>query len=389
MSTLSNNNMVLVNILLSGTAVPAKGFNNGLLLVKESAVPGAGRVQTFTSAADVATAFGGTGTEAYKGAAAYFSSPYNPASLKIGVFLTGGSADANAGAALDACMNFDPAFYGVALAHTDFVSADIQSAAAWCETNKARLFYTTQEADVLAPATPPTNLLYLLKQAGYARSGGIYVDSSAAGNAYAHMGLMAIFMTIDYAQPNSMRSAAFQTLAGITPAPLTQSQLQAITGTFDGVTPGWNGNVFATFGVTPQIQRGQSADGSWIDTGIALDWLQSNIQAGVLSVLVGAARAGQRVPGTDGGAQMLIGGAKPTLLQARTNGLIAPGYWNGQAAGEIATGDYLPNGYYTFASPVQLQSSADRQARKAPPISILCAGSGALQNCSIGVTFQQ
>lgn len=389
MSTLSNNNMVLVNVLLAGAPEPARGFSDGLLLVKATAIPAGGRVQTFSDPAGVEAAFGGvTTTEAYKGASAFFASPYSPAELKIGVMVTGSGPDADEAAALSACQDVDPSFYGVALA-SDFDSAAVQNAAAWCEANKCRLFFTSQEADVLAPATPPTNLLYLLSHAGYKRSAGIYVDSSAAGNAYAHLGYMAIFLTIDYTQPNAMRSGAFQALAGITPAPLTQTQLLRITGAFDGSAPGWNGSVYATFGKTPQLQRGQSADGTFVDEGIALDWFGANIQTGVLNVMLGTARAGQRVPGTDAGALMLIDGAKPTLLQARTNGLIAPGYWNGQPVGEINTGDFLPNGYYAFASPVRLQSSADRSARKSPPISIICAGAGALQHCSIGVTFQR
>ena len=49
----------------------------------------------------------------------------------------------------------------------------------------------------------------------------------------------------------------------------------------------------------------------------------------------------------------------------------------------------LPKGYYIYAAPVSTMTSADRAARKAPPISILVCGAGAIQYAAPTIIFQR
>ena len=72
-------------------------------------------------------------------------------------------------------------------------------------------------------------------------------------------------------------------------------------------------------------------------------------------------------------------------LDARNNGLIAPGQWNAQGVGQIKQGDYLDKGYYVYLPPISSQPQPDRAARKAPPITVLAKLGGAIHSADITV----
>ena len=384
MSSLSQNNIVNPTLVLAPTAAAAADFSVGLLLTHATSIPGAGRVQTFSDSAGVDAAFPAD-TVAKAFAAKYFGQDdFTPKSLKIGVRNTAQEGgDASITAALTACLNVDPTFYGVACV-SDTSSADQQLAWAWAQANKKRFFFCTQEADCLAPATPPTNLLYLAKNANMSRAMGIYSDAASDPTANAHAALMAFWLTTVYDQPNSIKTALMANFTGIGSATLTQSQFEAICGKTDGSAPGWNGNVYATFGTSPMLQRGQAADGRFVDEGLALDWLMANLQTDLINCM-----RKQRIPLTDKGSEVLINAATPTLQKAVRNGLLAPAVWNFPGFGSIKAGDFLPKGYYAYAQPVTTLTDADRAARKAPAITFALCGAGAMQYCAPTLIFQR
>ncbi|MBP1000588.1 DUF3383 family protein, partial [Serratia fonticola] len=85
-----------------------------------------------------------------------------------------------------------------------------------------------------------------------------------------------------------------------------------------------------------------------------------------------------KVPQTDPGITRLLTSVNGSLEQGGTNGLIAPGVWNGDPVGELNTGDTLTAGYYTYAPPVASQSQAERDARRAPVIQCAIKLAGAV-----------
>jgi hypothetical protein len=290
--------------------------------------------------------------------------------------------------AITACADVNPSFYGVACV-SDVSAVNQLLVAAWCQSNGRRFFFATQEADCLAPAATPTNMLYLANVAAYTRSMGIYSDAASDAHATAHAALMAFYVTTQYGQPNSLKTSLMASFTGIGAATLTQAQFERICGKTDGSTPGWNGNVYATFGAANMLQRGQAFGGSGVngrfeDEGLALDWLAANVQVDYINLLTS-----QRVPATDKGAQLLVNAPKATFQKAVRNGLCAPGYWTLPGFGGLNQGDFVPAGYYSYAQSITSLSTADRAARKAPAITTAIVGAGALQYLAPTIIFQR
>jgi hypothetical protein len=382
MSSLSLNNIVPITLQLSAAAQAARDFSTGLVLTHGSAVPGAGRVQTFTDAAGVLAAFA-SDTVLNQFASMYFGQDdFTPKALKVGVHAT---ADASYTAAIAACQDADPTFYGVACV-SDTSATDQLLVAAWCQANKCRFFFNTQEADVFAPASTPTNMLYLAKAAAYSRAMGSCSSAAADAHDNLHAAVMAFYMTVNYDQPNSLKTALMANFTGVGATQLTQTQFLQICGNPDGSSEAtsWHGNVYATFGSSPMLMRGQSADGRFTDEGMALDWLTANLQVDLVNAL-----RKQRIPQTDKGSQILCDACRPTLLKSVRNGLAAPGVWNFPGFGNLKQGGAVPEGFYTFAQPVSSMTDADRAARKAPAISIALVGAGALQYVAPTIIFQR
>jgi hypothetical protein len=406
MSTFSLNNIVNPTLRVSALPQAAKNFSIGLVLSAAQAKPGAWasgqRTASYTSEAAVAVDFGsdtplqdfGSDTPLQHFATAYFGQSPQPASLKVGLWLTG---DASATAAITACYNYDPNFYLVAV-EPGTAGSDVLLVAAFCNSNGMRFFFTTQEANCLAALTSgSTNLLGQLSgftgmtsAASTPRAMGIYTDSDSDANDIGAACLMATAATMNIGQPNSMSTFMFKQFAGIGKASLTQTQLTNIVGPFDGSAgTSWNGNVYATFGNTDMLCRGVACDGRFEDEGLGLDWLENGIQTTLFNTLQQAASAGSRIPQTDEGSARLIMDLTTFMEQAKAAGLCAPGTWKFDGVGNIETGDPLPKGYYIYAAPVSTMTSADRAARKAPPISILVCGAGAIQYAAPTIIFQR
>jgi hypothetical protein len=349
------------------------------------------RTASYTSEATLAVDFA-SDTALQQFATTFFGQSPTPASLKVGLWLTG---DASSTAAILACFNCDPNFYLVGCEPSTSTS-DEKLVAAFCQANGLRFFFVTQESDVLSPATPPVNMLAFLSGTAGVVSGvstpracGIYTDAASDAHATGHAAVMAIAATMNLGSPNSIKTFMFQSLAGLSSSTLAQGQLQQITGTFDGLTPGWNGNVYTTFGNTAMLARGQACDGRFEDEGIALDWLTSNIQVAVFNAMQQAATAGSRIPQTDTGSAMLVNAITTVMEQAKSAGLCAPGIWTFQGVGNVKTNDVLEKGYYVYAAPFSTLTTAQRAARQAPPISILVCGAGAIQYCAPTIIFQR
>jgi hypothetical protein len=73
-----------------------------------------------------------------------------------------------------------------------------------------------------------------------------------------------------------------------------------------------------------------------------------------------------KVPQTDPGVHSLLTAGESVLSQYVQNGLIAPGVWDAPGFGNLAEGQYLPKGWYSYAASVDTQSAADREARISP-----------------------
>ena len=395
MSTFPLSDVVPVTLRVSALPQQAANFSIGLVLSSVQAKPSGWatgqRTASYTSETLLAADFG-SDTALQDFATTFFGQSPTPASLKVGLWLTG---DADATAAMTACLNYDPAFYLVAC-EPGTIAADVKLVAAFCQANGLRFFFETQESDVLSPATPPVNLLAFLSGTAGVVSGvstpramGIYTDAASDANNTGAAGLMAIAATMNIGQPNSMSTFMFKQFALLGKPAVTTAQRARIVGTFDGVTAGWNGNVYCTEGSTDMLVRGQACDGRFEDEGLALDWLCAGVQTSLFNCLQQAVTAGSRIPQTDEGSARLCASLEPFMSQVRSTGLCAPGIWTFDGVGNVKTGDVLPKGYYIYAQPVSTLTTAQRAARQAPAISILVCGAGAIQYCAPTIIFQR
>ena len=91
----------------------------------------------------------------------------------------------------------------------------------------------------------------------------------------------------------------------------------------------------------------------------------------------------------EAGATTLVSTCNRSLDRAVTNGLVAPGVWNGSAVGSLQTGDTLSTGYYVYIQPMDEQAQSDREARKAPPIQIAVKLRGAIHFVDVAITVNR
>jgi hypothetical protein len=274
---------------------------------------------------------------------------------------------------LNALKLFDPDFYGLTLTSFADVTAR-EDAAAWAEANKCLFFHNT--ADTNAPLSGATSDIgYVLKGLGYARSAGQYSTS----NPYAVVSMMSRALAVNFDKPNSTITLKFKKEPGVAAEPLTPTQAAALKAK--------NYNYYVDRGGFNMLEEGVVANGRFIDEVMGLDWLQNAVQIAAFNEL---ATAATKIPLTDAGTARIVHAIKRDAMdKAVKNGLVAPGTWNGEDVGEIKSGDFLGTGYYVYAEPVASQSSTDRDARVAPPITIICIGAGAIHSVQVTINFQR
>ena len=271
-------------------------------------------------------------------------------------------------------VNFGQSWYGVTVLGA--VNADHLAIAAYIEAANTKHIYgvTTQEAGSLVVATT-TDIGYQLSALLYNKTLVQYSSS----NAYAVVSAMAKIMTVDYTGNNTTITLMYKGEPGITAEALNSTQADALKAK--------KVNVFVAYNnATAIIQYGVVSSGNYIDVITFTDWLAITLQNALYNLLY---TSPTKIPQTDAGTQMLVTTAEAVLAQAVVNGAVAPGTWQSTGFGVISYGDFLPKGYYIYAPPVSMQSSADRAARKSVPIQIAAKLAGAIHEIAMAVTVNQ
>lgn len=249
--------------------------------------------------------------------------------------------------------------------------ADALDAAAWAEARIKTFWNNTSDANTLVSGNT-SNISYQLEAAGYSRTATAYNAED-----YPAISLMARGATVDFDGTDTTIDYAFKQLPGITATDLSASQASALEAV--------NCNYYANFGTATSgdsvaiVFPGDMASGRAIDEIIGIDWLQNAIQTDVFNYLY---QSTTKIPQTDEGVAGITQNVSAVCSQAVTNGLAAPGY--------ITIGSdtrYLAEGYEVEAGLVEDQSSADREAREAPPVTFVIKGAGAIRNVTISGTF--
>ncbi|MBV4367918.1 DUF3383 family protein [Erwinia phyllosphaerae] len=370
--------IVNVDIIMSPAATAGRNFGAMLIMGTSTVIPLTERLRLYTSAADIGTDFGLDSAE-YQAASLYFSQSPQPQQLYIGrwakTLASGEEGKTETLAeAVNAALEY-ASWYGLAVATAadDVVSdEDILAVAAAIEAaGQSRVFAVTTASEATLSATSTTDLAARLKAAGYART---FVQYSTHSR-FAAVSAFARAFTVNFSGSNTTLTLKFKTEPGVTYETLSASQA--------AVLESKRANAYVLFANDSAIlQQGVMANGDFFDERHGLDWLQNYVQTNLYNLLYTST---SKIPQTEAGITRLLSNVEASMDQAVTNGLIAPGVWNGGAIGQLAAGDTLTKGYYAYAQPLALQAQADREARKAPLIQVACKLAGAVHYADVQI----
>lgn len=274
---------------------------------------------------------------------------------------------------LDAC-EAATSFYGVVLSR-EFTDAEALEASVWAEANDKLFLHATGDQNAKV-ATSISDFCAVAQAQAFGRTASAYNDPSGLSD-YMEVSALARELAVDFSQPNSTITLMFRQLPGVTPSHINLDNKRVLDAK--------NANYYTQFGTFPMFATGVMSNGTWIDQRHGLDYLAQH--------LADAAFAGMplvnKIPQTDRGMAYLTGLLDVAMQDLVNAGLIAPGTWKGTGiANVVNTGEYLPTGYKIYAALIATQSEADRMARKAPPVTIVCKGAGAIQNIDVYVQFE-
>ncbi|TCL04221.1 DUF3383 family protein [Sodalis ligni] len=369
-------NVVNVDIIMSPTAASGRNFGALLILGTSTVIPITERLRLYAGIDDIGTDFGVSSPE-YEAASIFFSQSPNPTQVYIGrwakTLATGetGTAETLA-AAVNACLEYTN-WYGLAVADdADLVDGDVISVAAAIEASSLSHIFAVTTGDAMTlSATSSADLAAKLKAASYSRTFVQYSTSSK----YAALSAFGRAFTVDFIGSNTTITLKFKTEPGVTYETLTLSQAAAVDGK--------NANVYVYYANdTAILQQGVMANGDFFDERQGLDWLQNYVQTNLYNLLYTSTT---KIPQTDAGVTRLLTNVEASMDQSVTNGLVAPGVWNGGDIGQLAAGDTLTKGYYVYAAPIADQAQSDREARKAPLIQVACKLAGAVHYADVQI----
>lgn len=369
-------NIVNVDIIMSPTAATGRNFGSLLILGTSTVIPVSERIRLYTASEDIGTDFG-TDSPEYAAALVFFSQSPAPAQLYIGRWAKT-LADGEAGdvetlpQAVNAALQFSN-WYGLAIADdADLEDADVISAAAAIQAaSVSRVLAVTSDDAGIIDSVSTTDIASKLKAAGYSRTFVQYSTSSkhAAVSAFGRA------FTVNFTGSNTTITLKFKQEPGVTYETLTSSQAAAVDAK--------NANVYVYYANdTAILQQGVMANGDFFDERHGLDWLQNYVQTNLFNLLY---TSGTKVPQTEAGVTRLLTNVEQSMDQSVMNGLVAPGVWNGGPIGQLASGDTLTKGYYTYAAPLAAQAQSDREKRKAPLIQVACKLAGAVHYADVQI----
>jgi len=369
-------NVVNVDVIMSPKAATGRNFGALLILGTSTVIPVSERIRLYSRQEDIAADFGEDSPE-NEAALIYFSQSPKPTQAYVGrwakALATGeaGSVETLA-QAITAVLQFTN-WYGLGIAdEDDLTEAEVLATAAAVQASSlSRVFaYTSADSGIIDPASV-NNIGRQLKAAGYGRT---FVQYSTKSR-YAALSAFARAFTVNFNGNNTTLTLKFKTEPGVTYETLTISQAAAVDAS--------NANVYVYYANdTAILQQGVMSNGDFFDERHGLDWLQNFVQTNLFNLLYTSTT---KVPQTEAGITRLLTNVEQSLDQAVSNGLIAPGVWNGGDIGQISAGDTLTKGYYTYAQPLSTQAQADREARKAPLIQAAVKLAGAVHFADVQI----
>lgn len=195
---------------------------------------------------------------------------------------------------------------------------------------------------------------------------------------YAILSFLARGLSVNFAANNSTLTMKFKTL------PTVEADNLALTEANKCRRLGLN--FYTYFDEAAMVAEGTVVGGRFFDEIHILDWFVDAVQKEVFAALY---RSPTKIPLTDFGTPRLVAAVEKVCREGRKNGAFAPGVWNGDPFGTLATGDYLDEGFYAWCDTVDDLSTSDREKRKAPSIQVAVKLGGAVHGVDVLVNFDR
>ena len=369
--------IITVNVSVASGAIAPRPFNQGLIVGPSNVISTSTRLVQYSSAAAMlagSPAFTDSDPE-YLAALAYFSQ--NPAPQFVWIGRQG--ATESYAQAVAACFAANNSWYPVMCCGAS--DADHLALAAWSSANweQALYFGSTANGSIPAGLSGPGNIAQQIQTLKYKAL--ISYNTTQSGeyptNIYAAAALLGLACGLNTGAPNSAFTLNLKSLATIAPELLTQAE-------FDNIT-GYDCNTCATFGpYSGYVFNGILESGDFFDQVLDRAMLVNLIQTNLMNLLVTV----PKVPQTDAGEHQLIAQVEAACASLAEMGYLGPGVWEGVQILNLAPGQSLPNGYFVQAPSYATQSSGNRAARQAMPISCAIIEAGAVDSVLVNVNVQ-
>lgn len=364
---------IMVN--LSARSAVRKAFNLALLMgdVGDKVDFGSARIKTYENTTEMLQDGFTTSDRLYKAAALIFGQAKTPPKVAIGKAMKADSALETPLATLQACREDDGEWY-IGIYCGAISNEQILECAQYVESvSPDTVFaYTTNDAKVMD--TEDGGIFKKLKDLNCRHSFGQY----SSKNDDAVCAIIGWAMGAMTGTINSAFTLAYKTEVGIetenSSALFSSVKVNAIKGNY--------GNVYINRGSYYNIfEEGTMADGTWFDEVIYLDKYKNDMQLAVMDLLY----QNNKIAQTEAGMTRIKDAIKVVCEDMNRIGFIATGVWKSNDILNLAYGATLPSGYMIQSEPIDEQSQADRDARKAPPIYVSLKLAGAIHHVTIQV----
>lgn len=362
------------------TAAGGVNFMNGLVFTQTVAVVPDGTVASYSSAQDVATAFGANTVE-YQIASVYFAGPSQATKTPSTIIFAGhdpGVEGSMSASVLNKIVNISQNFAGFMTAWEPSI-AEKQAIATWVSQQSDRYWYVAWDTDAQAIVQGTTEAFGVwLQNQNIDGTTAVYQDPLVAAGC---LGWMA---SLDFSAVNGRRNLFGIGLAGVS-ATVTDGQT-ASNLTANGYTfYGLHGNGLGRFTF---IRNGAvSGQFLWADSYINQMWINASFQYDLVEMLL----QNGNIPYNTQGDAIISASLQDTINQAKAFGAIRTGVTltNAQQLAVInstgiasSAGTLQTNGYYLYTSAASTPAST-RIARGSPACKFWYTDGESIQSINI------
>ena len=331
---LSVNNIVQVNTTWQEATASTRNFGALLIVGRAGVLSDTESLREYTSLQDVMADFSQTTCE-YQAAEVFFAQSPQPSVVYIGAWQSAETPTQCFNRLRSASM----AWYAM------FFAVDGSTQSPLLTSTQLANVSNAVEASSVSSLSLPDN----------SRTIFMYSES----NLYAVCGLFGKFATVDYTGTNTVKTAAFATLAGVNADDLTNAQAQSLTSK--------NVNYYAQYNVGASfIMPSVTMSGQNIKAIIGIDAFVNDLQVTLINYLQQKSETGF-VPYDEEGISQLHGQLCKVGKDYVTNGLLAPNkQWTFSSVGALQRGSILKSGYYFYFNPLTDVTIEQIQAGQAP-----------------------